>query len=206
VGHACHVIVIVEQRTHAQGRTTSESVMPRNAEPTWDSGRVKDLLSSTGGRADSDLRVTPPRPCRNLHACLSSSLSPCVASSTMPVRQMEKLRRQDQYAAELREQIAAKAMAAAQSRIRPTSRKQARRTCTSSCRLSLSAVAQEHDGHATCIAAQEQALAAGPSTNRLPAPTAVQSAWPRTAAPGPATEGGRIREQVERRKTEYRCV
>ena len=32
--------------------------MPRNAEPTWDSGRVKDLLSSTGGRADSDLRVT----------------------------------------------------------------------------------------------------------------------------------------------------
>ena len=39
--------------------TTSESIMPRNAEPTWDSGRVKDLLSSAGGRAVSDLRVTP---------------------------------------------------------------------------------------------------------------------------------------------------
>ena len=34
--------------------------MPRNAEAPWDSGRVRDLLSGSHGRADTDLQVHTP--------------------------------------------------------------------------------------------------------------------------------------------------
>ena len=106
--------------------------MPRNAEPTWDSGRVKDLLSTTGGRADSDLRVTP-HPCHTRSACPSSQSVALLRSTVYSLfLQMEKMRRQDQYAADLRAQIAAKAMATAKS-VRPTHRNQARLSVGSIC-------------------------------------------------------------------------